>query len=143
MARTARNEGRRRLPSLLGCVRTERVPSNKIWTHSLTANLPRVTSTIIIGFGRCSFPDEPRASTKSLRHFPDHYRHLERTEAHRDRREKQRLYYTSVTLTFPHPLVLRPQSTSNVRQLARRMHTCGPLVVGCYQPGWSSSCWTT
>ena len=93
MARTARNEGRRRFSSLLGRVHIESVPPNQVWTHLLIADLPRVTSTMIIGSGRCSFPDKSRASTKSLRHFPDHYRHLKRTEAHRDHREKQRLCF--------------------------------------------------
>ena len=91
VARTTRSEGRRRFSSLLGRVRTESIPPNQVRAHSLTMDLPRVTSTIIIGSGRCSFPEKSRAGTKSLHHFPDHYRHLERTKTHRDCREKQRL----------------------------------------------------
>jgi len=88
VARTARNGWRRRLSSILGCIYTESVPPNQVWIHPLTADLPRVTGTMIIGSDRRSFPDKSRVSTKSLRHFLQIP--IERTETHRDRREKQR-----------------------------------------------------
>jgi len=65
-------------------------PEPRLGTSSI-ADLPRAMGTIIFDSSRRSFPDKSRASTKSPRHLPAHYRHPERIGAYRDRREKQRL----------------------------------------------------
>ena len=99
-----RKEGEASHPFSL-CPPRKCFPEPRLGASSI-ADLPRVMGTMIVDSGRRSFPDKSRASTKSPRHFPAHYRHPERIGAHRDRREKQ--LPCSYILHPPHPLGQRP-----------------------------------